>query len=74
MQSSMRMQKQLPLDPALEEELVLKKARELFGLSLYLSGRYASFQKLMADPLVGRCMRLSATQCLRMGGKKTQGR
>lgn len=73
MQSSIRMQKQLPLDPALEEELVLKKARELYGRSRFLSARYASFARLMEDPVAGRCMRLSARHLLRLGDR-TQGR
>ena len=63
----------LPTDPALLEELVLAKARELYGRSRFLSGRYASFNKLMADPVAGRCMRLSASQLLRLGSR-TQGR
>ena len=63
----------LPVDPDLLEELVLAKARELYARSRFLSGRYASFNKLMADPVAGRCMRLSATHCLRLGNR-TQGR
>lgn len=65
---------QLPLDPELEEELLLGKARELFVRSRYLSARYASFNKLMADPVAGRCMRLSARQCLRLANKKPRSR
>lgn len=64
---------QLALSPELEEELVLKKARELYTRSYFLSGRYASFNKLMADPLMGRCMRLAAQQCLR-SASRTRGR
>lgn len=65
--------RQLPLDPELEEALVLQEARALYDASRLLCGRYASFAKLMADPLVGRCMRLSAAQRVR-AGKRTQGR
>jgi hypothetical protein len=57
----------LPPDAQLMEELILKKARELFERSRLLSSRYPSFARLMEDPLVGRCMRLSAAQCLRSG-------
>jgi hypothetical protein len=64
---------QLPLDPGLEEELVLSAARGLYERSRYLSSKYASFSRLMADPIAGRCLRLCATQCLRLG-KKTRGR
>lgn len=64
---------QLPLDADLEEELVLRKARELFARSRYLSSRFASFSRLMEDPVVGRCMRLSATHVLRLGNR-TRGR
>lgn len=60
-----RYPQQLPLDEGLQEELILKKARELYQRSHFLSARFSSFQKLMADPVVGRCMRLAATQCLR---------
>ena len=64
---------QLPLDPALEEELVQQKAKEIYTRSRFLSGRYASFARLMEDPIAGRCLRLCATQCLRVGSK-TRGR
>lgn len=60
---------QLPLDPDLEEELVQQKAREIYTRSRFLSGRYASFARLMEDPVAGRCLRLCATQCLRLGSK-----
>jgi len=63
----------LPVDPDLLESLVQAKARELYASSRFLSGRYASFSKLMADPLVGRCMRLSALHLVRLG-KRTRGR
>lgn len=72
--SQQQMPLALPVDPALLEELVLAKARELYGRSRFLAGKYASFNKLMADPVAGRCMRLSATHLLRLGSKKTQGR
>lgn len=55
---------QLPLIP-LDEEQVRRKARELFDSSRVLSARWASFDKVMADPLMGRCLRLSATALLR---------
>jgi hypothetical protein len=58
---------QPPLIPELEQELVLAKAKELFGRSRYLQGRYASFQRLLDDPLVGRSLLLGARQCLRQG-------
>jgi hypothetical protein len=57
-------QTQMALIP-LDEELVLRKARELFDSSRVLSARWPSFQKALADPNVGRCLRLSATQLLR---------
>ena len=63
----------LPVDPVLYEELVAKKARELYSRSRFLSGKYASFQRLMEDPIAGRCMRLCAAQVLRLGSR-TQGR
>lgn len=70
--------RQLPLDANLEEALVLQEARVLYDASRFLSGRYASFAKLMADPLVGRCMRLSAAQRVRLkaaqAAKRTRGR
>lgn len=64
----------LPVDPDLLESLVQAKARELYASSRFLSARYASFARLMEDPVAGRCMRLSATHLLRLGSKKTQGR
>lgn len=64
---------QLPLDPALEEELVLQKAQQIYRQPRFLSGRYASFERLMEDPVAGRCLRLCATQCLRLG-KRTRSR
>lgn len=67
MQHSPQIYLQPPLMPELEEELVLQKARELYGRSRYLQGRYASFQRLLDDPLVGRSLLLGARQCLRQG-------
>ena len=64
---------QLPLDPDLEEELVLAKALELYRRNRYLSGKYASFSRLMADPIAERCLRLCARQVLRLGNR-TRGR
>ena len=52
-----------------QQALVLQEARVLYDASRFLSGRYASFAKLMADPLVGRCMRLSAAQRVRAGAR-----
>ncbi len=64
---------QLPLDPELEQALVLEKARVLYTRSRYLSGKYASFSRLMEDPIAERCLRLCARQLLR-SGNRTQGR
>lgn len=63
---------QLPLDPAMEEALVLKKARELYVSSRLLSSRYATFERAMEHPVQGKCLRLCATQLLRRG-KGTRG-
>lgn len=62
---------QPPLLPELEEELVLKKAKELYERSRYLQGRYASFQRVLDDPLVGRSLLLGARQCVRQA-KRTR--
>lgn len=67
MQHSPQIYLQPPLMPELEEELVLQKARELYGRSRYLQGRYPNFQRLLDDPLVGRSLLLGARQCLRQG-------
>ncbi len=56
----------LPVDPKLQEELMLKKARELYLRSRLLNIRYPSFNQLMEDPIAGRCMRMSATHLLRL--------
>ncbi len=56
----------LPVDPTVQEELVLTKARELYRRSGFLNVRYNSFKRLMEDPVAGRCMRLSATHLLRL--------
>lgn len=63
----------LPVDAALFEVAVQEKAAELFERSRFLRRKYGQLGKLMADPVAGRCMRLSATQLLRLGGR-TQGR
>lgn len=63
---------QLPLDAALQEELVLAKARELYAKSPFLSRKYSSFSKLMADPVAGRCLRLCATQLVMRRGRRTR--
>ncbi len=56
----------LPVDPTLREELMLKKASELYRRSRLLTVRYPSLKHLMEDPIAGRCMRLSATHLLRL--------
>ncbi|MCX7249064.1 MAG: hypothetical protein NTX31_15570 [Burkholderiales bacterium] len=56
----------LPMDPTLQEELMLKKASELYRRSRLLNIRYPSFKHLMEDPIAGRCMRMSATHLLRL--------
>lgn len=62
---------QTPLLPELENELVLQKARELYERSRYLQGKYASLQRLLEDPLVGRSLLLGARQCVRQA-KRTR--
>ena len=57
----------LPVEPLLLEDLILKKARELYRRSRFLSVRYPSLNRLMEDPIAGRCMRLSVTHLLRLG-------
>jgi hypothetical protein len=54
------------MDPTLQEELMLKKADELYRHSRLLNIRYPSFKHLMEDPIAGRCMRMSATHLLRL--------
>lgn len=54
------------MDPAIKENLVLKKARDLYRRSRFLNIRYPSFDRLMDDPIAGRCMRMSATHLLRL--------
>ena len=56
----------LPMDPTLQEELMLQKASELYRRSQLLNIRYPSFKHLMEDPIAGRCMRMSATHLLRL--------
>ena len=56
----------LPVDPKLQEELMLKKASELYRRSRLLKIRYPTFKHLMEDPIAGRCMRMSATHLLRL--------
>lgn len=63
----------LPVDPALHEAMVQKKARELYSRSRFLSGKYSSFARLMEDPIAGRCLRLCAARVLRLGNG-TRGR
>lgn len=69
---TMQAPRQLPLDIPIDPELLEAKARELYERSRYLSGKYATFSKLMADPLLARCMRFTASRLL--GSKKTRGR
>lgn len=57
----------LPVEPLLLEDLILKKARELYRRSRFLCVRYPSLNRLMEDPIAGRCMRLSVTHLLRLG-------
>ena len=73
-QASKQLPLALPVDPVLYEQLVVKKARELYRHSRCLSDRYVNFDQLMEDPVVGRCMRLSAVHLLHMGNERTQGR
>lgn len=62
----------LPLE--VDEALVLAKARELFCSSRYLSGKYASFERVMEQPVTARCLRMGALALLRSGAKRTRGR
>jgi len=64
---------QMPLIP-LDEELVLRKARELFDSSPLLCARWPSFDKALAHPTVGRCLLISARALLRPGNKKRNRR
>lgn len=64
---------QLPLDAALQEELVLAKARDLYARSPFISRKYSSFAKAMADPVAGRCLRLCARQLVMRLGRRTRG-
>lgn len=69
-----RNQVQVPLALAVPTELVLVKAAELFGRSRLLRKKYASLERLLEDPVAGRCLRLCATQLLRSQGSRTRGR
>lgn len=60
---------QMPLIP-MDDELVLRKARELFDSSELLRRRWPSFDKAMEHPNVGRCLRMNAMALLRRGSKK----
>lgn len=64
---------QLALGLAIDPELLDAKAREIFEHSRYLSGKYASFSKLMADPLLARCMRFNANLLLQRAAERTRG-
>ena len=57
----------LPVDATQQEKLMLKKAQELYRRSRFLKARYASFERLIEDPIAGWCMRLSAAHLLRLG-------
>lgn len=70
---TMQAPRQLPLDIPIDPELLEAKARELYERSRYLSGKYASFSKLMADPLLARCMRFNANLLLQRAAKRTRG-
>ena len=57
---------------AADRELLEAKAREIYERSRYLSGKYATFSKLMADPFLARCMRFTASRLIGYS-KKTRG-
>jgi hypothetical protein len=59
----------LPLAP----ELVQQKCSELYEHSRFLRRKYPRLEKLLEDPVAGRCLRLCATQLLRRQVEKTQG-
>jgi hypothetical protein len=66
-------QKQVPLALPVDEAMVQGKALELFDRSRFLRGKYKRLEQLLADPVAGRCLRLCATQLVRLGSE-TQGR
>lgn len=66
-------QTQVPLALPLDEALVLAKALELFEQSRFLRHKYKRLEQLLADPVAGRCLRLCATQLVRLGSE-TRGR
>lgn len=69
--SPLQMPLALPeVDAAQFEALVLAKARGLFEGSRYLSARFASFERVMEQPVTGRCLRIAASALLRRGQKR----
>ena len=54
-------------DPQEAERLVQEKVRELFEHSRFLRRKYGRLESLMQDPIAQRCLRLCATQLLRLG-------
>lgn len=72
-QAPQRTPHQLALLP-LDEEDVRLMARRIFDSSRLLSERWPSFEKLMADPLTGRCLQISARALLRISKQKKKGR
>lgn len=66
----------LPLDPVAHEAAVLEKAAELFERSRFLRRKYGRLARLLEDPVAGRCLRLCATQLVRLAalGNETRGR
>lgn len=66
--------RQLSLDPAMERDAVLTKARALYARSRFLSSRFATFERLMADPVTGRAMWIAATQCVRSAAGRAGSR
>jgi len=73
MQPTPQPPQQLPLIP-MDEEQVLRKARQLFDSSPLLCARWPSFDKALAHPSVGRCLLISARALLRPANKKKSRR
>ena len=69
---TMNQPQQLALDIPVDPELLEAKAREIYERSRYLSGKYATFNKLMADPFLARCMRFTASRLIG-SAKRTRG-
>lgn len=64
----------LPVDAKQHEAAVLEKAAELFERSRFLRRKYGRLETLLADPVAGRCLRLSATQLIRLAGLGSEKR